>query len=238
MTRLAGALPMVVAIVAAIMFLGSGYGTRFGLWDYPQGFRILRASMYVGLAAAALALVALAVPKVRAGRQAALALALIAGLASAYVPWSFFQQGRSYPPINDLTTDLDHPPAFDKILKLRAGAPVPAEYHGAETADAQRRGYPDLKPLLLPVPPAAAFDRALDAAARMGWDLVSVNPAAGRIEGVATTPWFGFKDDVVVRVTEAPGGSRIDVRSVSRVGRGDLGANARRIRAYLASIVP
>lgn len=233
-----GRLPVVVAIAAAMMVVASGFGAHFGVWDYRLGFQILRASIYVGLAASALAFVALALPKVRAGRQTTLALVLAAGLVVAYLPWSFFQQGRAVPPINDITTDLDNPPLFDKILPLRAGAPVPAAYHGPETAEAQRRGYPDLKALVLSVPPAAAFARALDIASQTGWDLVSVEPAAGRIEAVATTPWFGFKDDVVIRVTADAAGSRIDVRSVSRVGRGDLGVNARRIRAFLAKIAP
>ena len=70
----------------------------------------------------------------------------------------------------------------------------------------------------------------------MGWEIVSSDPAGGRIEATDTTFWFGFKDDVVVRVVSQPNGSRIDVRSVSRVGIGDLGANAARIRSYLAAL--
>jgi hypothetical protein len=233
-----GALPIVIAIAATLMLVASGFGARFGVWDYRLGFQILRWSIYGGLAASALAIVALALPKVRAGRQTTLALALVAGLVVAYLPWSFFQQGRAAPPINDISTDLDNPPLFDKILPLRAGSPVPAGYHGPETAEAQRKGYPDLKTLVLPMPPAAAFARVLDVASQMGWDMVAVDPAAGRIETVATTPWFGFKDDVVIRVIADTTGSRVDVRSVSRVGRGDLGVNARRIRALLAKIAP
>jgi uncharacterized protein (DUF1499 family) len=70
----------------------------------------------------------------------------------------------------------------------------------------------------------------------MGWEVVAAVPAEERIEATATTFWFGFKDDIVVRITSADGGSRIDVRSVSRVGRGDVGTNAKRIKAYLAQI--
>ena len=92
---------------------------------------------------------------------------------------------------------------------------------------------PDFKPLDLPLPPADAFARALDAAKGMGWEIAATDAAAGRIEATATTPWFGFRDDVVIRVTPAPPGSRIDVRSVSRVGRSDLGTNAKRIRTFL-----
>ena len=82
-------------------------------------------------------------------------------------------------------------------------------------------------------PPDAAFKRALNAARDLGWQIVAATPDQRRIEATDTTLWFGFKDDIVVRITPTDGGSRIDVRSVSRLGQGDLGKNAARIRAYL-----
>ncbi|MBI3800690.1 MAG: DUF1499 domain-containing protein, partial [Deltaproteobacteria bacterium] len=96
--------------------------------------------------------------------------------------------------------------------------------------------YPTLGPLILQIPPQQAFERALAAASAMKWDIVAVEPPDGRIEATATTFWFGFKDDIVVRVTPTAGGSRIDVRSVSRVGRSDVGTNAQRIEAYFAKL--
>ena len=86
--------------------------------------------------------------------------------------------------------------------------------------------------LVLAGPVEATYSKALAAAEAMGWEIAKSDPKAGRIETVATTFWFGFKDDVVVRVTPAGSGSRVDVRSKSRVGRGDSGTNARRIQAY------
>jgi uncharacterized protein (DUF1499 family) len=104
-------------------------------------------------------------------------------------------------------------------------------------AAAQRAAYPDLRPLAVDRAPADAFDSALAAAREMGWQIIATDAALGRIEATASTPWFGFNDDVVIRVTSVEGGgSRIDIRSASRIGRGDLGANARRIRAYLAKV--
>jgi uncharacterized protein (DUF1499 family) len=147
------------------------------------------------------------------------------------------RQARLLPPIHDITTDLDDPPAFEAILPLRAGAPNPAAYGGPEVAAAQRAGYPDLAPLRLNASVPEAYRRALAAARGMGWDIVAADSAAGRIEATATTRWFGFKDDVVVRVRAAGAGARVDVRSVSRVGRSDVGTNARRIREYLGRVV-
>src|SRR5207302_9610810 len=105
----------------------------------------------------------------------------------------------------------------------RAGAPNTAAYGGRDLAEQQRKGYPDLEPLVLGVPPSAAFTRARDAAEGMGWLIVAAEPAAGRLEATDSTLWFGFKDDIVVRIVPQGSGSRIDVRSVSRVGRSDLG---------------
>jgi uncharacterized protein (DUF1499 family) len=105
-----------------------------------------------------------------------------------------------------------------------------------EVAAQQKQGYPDIVPALLRVLPDRALARAEAAARALGWEIVAAVPAEGRLEATATTRWFGFKDDIVVRVTPAPGGSQVDIRSVSRVGKSDLGANARRIRAFLAAL--
>jgi uncharacterized protein (DUF1499 family) len=140
------------------------------------------------------------------------------------------------PPIHDITTDTDRPPAFVAIVPLRADAANPIDYAGTEVGAKQRQGYPDIAPATLAVPPNQAFDRALAAARSMGWELVASDPASGRIEATDTTFWFGFKDDIVIRVAPAPGGSRVDIRSLSRVGVSDVGTNAARIRKYLGAL--
>ncbi len=229
-------IPLGLALLAATLLVASGYGARFGAWDYRFGFQLVRWSLYAGLAIAALALVFLLIPRFRAGGIAALAAAIAIAAGVAYVPSHWLQTARAAAAINDVTTDTENPPAFVAVLPLRATAAVPAAYPGSETARAQRRAYPDIVPLELAVAPAAAFARALDAATAMGWEIVAADAAAGRIEATATTPWFGFRDDIVVRVAPTPTGSRIDVRSVSRVGKSDLGANAKRIRAFLARL--
>jgi uncharacterized protein (DUF1499 family) len=91
--------------------------------------------------------------------------------------------------------------------------------------------------LTFPLRPAQAFEKALSAADKMCWKIVESNPAEGRIEATDTTFWFGFKDDIVVRITPTADGSRIDVRSVSRVGRSDVGTNARRIEKYIRKVM-
>ncbi|MGZ9265431.1 MAG: DUF1499 domain-containing protein, partial [Candidatus Deferrimicrobiaceae bacterium] len=123
---------------------------------------------------------------------------------------------------------------FVSVLALRKDAQNSAFYGGPEIAAQQHAAYPDIRPLVSDLPPAQAFERARSVARQMCWIIVDENPAEGRIEATATTRWFGFKDDVVIRIAPVAGnGSRVDIRSVSRVGQSDVGTNARRIRTFL-----
>lgn len=133
--------------------------------------------------------------------------------------------------IHDVSTDTQDPPAFGAVLARRKPGHNRADYAGAALARAQKAAYPDIAPQLIESPEEQAFERALQAAQEMGWEIVAADAAKGLIEATATT-FLGFKDDVVIRVRPEAGLSRVDVRSASRVGKSDLGANARRIRAY------
>jgi uncharacterized protein (DUF1499 family) len=162
-------------------------------------------------------------------------LSLLAGLALIAIPGRFTLVAAA-PPIHDITTDTANPPEYVAVLPLRADAPNTTVYGGDRIASQQRAAYPDIQPVMLAVPPAQAFERALETVRDMGWEMVAADPAAGRIEATDTTFWFRFKDDVVIRISAAEGGSRVDVRSLSRVGGGDAGTNAKRIRAYLEAL--
>lgn len=229
-----GTATVALGVLAALLLPLAGVGVRLGLWTFRTGFGVMRWAAYLGLAVAAISLVQLLAARWRGPRPWRLGAALALGLLAAGVPWSWRQRARQVPPIHDISTDTQDPPAFVAVLPLRADAPNPATYEGAEIAAAQAQAYPDVRPLELPaMPAAAAFRRALDAARAEGWVIVAGDSTEGRIEATATTGWFGFKDDVVVRIRPAGAGSRIDVRSVSRVGKSDVGTNARRIREYL-----
>lgn len=228
-----------LAVLTAIAVILAGLGSRWGWWQFRTGFTILQWGGYAGLMAAAFSLVGAVAARLGTYRRDFIAAVagLIIALVVTGVPWQWKQTALRVPPIHDITTDTDHPPAFVAILPLRAGAANPAAYGGPEIAAQQHKGYPDLSPLLLQVPPALAFARALKAARKMCWKIVDSNPAEGRIEATDTTFWFGFKDDIVVRIAQSNGGSRIDVRSVSRVGRSDVGTNAKRIEKYLRQVI-
>ncbi len=232
MSALIRRLAPLVAVVAVVLLTIAGPGSRLGLWDFGTGFLLLRWGAYLGILAGGLGLVSL-LRRAPGSRTWPTVAALGLGAVAALVPYRWMRQAQRVPAIHDITTDLERPPEFHAVLPLRAGAPNPAEYGGPEIAAQQREAYPWIEPLVMNRPPAEAFGLALEAARGMGWEIVAADSAAGRIEATATTAWFGFKDDVVVRITPEGNGSRMDVRSVSRVGKSDVGANAARIRDYL-----
>lgn len=224
------------ALLAALLSGGgvllAAVGVWLGLWTFRTGFTVLRYAAWVGVAALVLSALSLVVGP-RRGR--ALVMLLIAAVAVG-LPWSWQQQARSVPPIHDITTDVDDPPAFEAVVPLRADAPNPIAYAGAETAALQRQAYPDIQTRRLAVPAAEAFAAAERAARDLGWTIVASVPAEGRLEASDTTFWFRFTDDIVVRVRPEGSGSLVDVRSKSRVGRSDVGTNASRIRRFLARL--
>ncbi len=166
-------------------------------------------------------------------------LGLFLGLLLLAYPGYLGYRAVKLPAIYDITTDTANPPRFDVLARSR-----PRErnnYAGAPVADLQRVAYPDIAPLELDVPPKVAFDTALALATKRKWSLVDTRPlAAGRrdavIEAIARTPIMGFRDDVVIRVSPLGQGSRVDMRSASRFGYHDFGANASRIRSFLEDI--
>lgn len=222
---------LALGVLALLMLFITGPGSRFGWWHFRTSFDLMKYAAYVGVAAVVLSIVGLVLSRGRLRLVAAVGLAL--GALAFLLPWSWRRDARQYPAIHDITTDVQNPPAFVAIAPLRADASNPVEYPGDSVAQVQREAYPDIQPLMLAMPVDSAFTLAVLAAREMGWEMVDQDRRQGRIEATATTPWMGFKDDVVIRVSSASGIARVDVRSKSRVGRGDVGANAKRIRQYL-----
>ncbi len=229
-------LPLVLAVLALTALLLAGPGTRFEVWDFRFGFTLMRYAAYTGIAAGILAVIGLLWPKLRRQGASRWVLGLVLATLVVGLPLLQVRQARAVPAIHDISTDLIDPPAFVAIAALRGDTSNPLDRADPQLPDLQRQAYPDLQPVILPEPPAAAQQRAMHAAETLGWQIVANDPASGLIEATDTTLWFGFKDDIVIRIRPEGDGSRIDLRSVSRVGRSDLGANARRIRVFLEQV--
>ena len=232
-------LPLIVAVGLFIAIVGilaemcSGFGYRLNLWDLTAAFYTFVIGSWVAAAGGVLCILAALATRPGTGRRGfgLSLLGLILAIAGFGTVLRWRATAKAAPPIHDISTDLTNPPQFVAVLPLRAKAPNSAVWD-TSTVEKQRSGYPDIQPVTLPVPPGAAYVLALSAARDMGWTIVANDSATGRIEATATTRWFGFKDDVVVRIGPDPKGSRVDVRSESRVGGSDVGTNASRIRAY------
>lgn len=223
-----------VAATAIIMF-----GARFGLWEPIVGFGYFRQFVTpMGYATAGLSLAGLIFLLVRGRRSDTVkaGVALLLGLL-LMVPTlqNFVNPPVPLPPIHDISTDTVNPPQFLVLDDSREGARNTLVYGGAEVAAQQQAAYPDIAPIESELSAAAAFERAMTVGDSMGWDIVSEDASNLRFEATARTPVFHFADDVVVVVSPQGEGSRVDIRSVSRIGRGDRGVNAARIRAFISA---
>jgi uncharacterized protein (DUF1499 family) len=226
---------LAIALLAALAGLSAGLGYRFGWWSLDTGFALLRYAAYGAIAAMVASVLGLVLARPggrRRGLYRALA-GLVIGAVVFGVPWTYMRAAQQVPPIHDITTDTENPPAFVAILPLRAGAANPPEYGGDEVAALQRAAYPGIQPIHAPLPPDRTFEQALATVQDQGWQLVAAVPSEGRIEATDTTLWWGFKDDVVIRIRPEGTGSRLDIRSKSRIGIGDTGTNAARIEAFI-----
>jgi uncharacterized protein (DUF1499 family) len=219
-------------IVAALLVLLAGPAIRFGILSWKAGLGMFALAALLAGVGGLVSLVALLR---RRGAPMSL-IAMIAGLAAFAFLLSGVLAGRGVPPINDIATDTANPPQFIAItVEMRGADAGPLAYDPA-FAPLQAAGYPGLAPLRVASPPAEVFPKLLAAAEAMGWAIVASDAASGRIEATATLPWWGFKDDIVVVMSPDGSGTRVDVRSKSRVGRSDLGVNAERIQEYLGKI--
>lgn len=167
---------------------------------------------------------------------------LVLAAAVCAVPLATVVPSIGAPPIHDITTDVEDPPRFDAVVAARGAGSNPVEYRGPELAATQRAAYPDIQPVRLERDPGDLADLALAVAEDLGWQVVAVESDPSRgvlIEATDTTFWFGFQDDVAVRLRSArdlSGGTTVDVRSISRIGVGDLGANAARIQEFVVRL--
>jgi hypothetical protein len=238
------------AFLASLLIgLVASFGTRLEFWDYRFGlFTLFPWCVYLGIAGFAFGLVwALGSFFTNSGDGARYGVIGLAGsIALIAVPLYDLAQSVNQPPIHDISTDTEHAPEFVALLSQRPGAENSPDYDGAKhaifkgkaatIAALQHKYYEDIHAAGVLISPEKLFQRASRAAYAMGWNIVAEAPDEGRIEATDTSFFFGFTDDIVIRVKPAGMGARLDIRSESRLGESDYGRNAARVRAYMKKL--
>ena len=169
------------------------------------------------------------------GKTTRAVTALVVALLVLVAPLNTVRQGAGVPMIHDITTDLEDPPIFVEVPRKRSIGDNSLDID-AEVLAAQKAYYTDIGPTVLPMAKREAFALVREAVDAFDWVVHAEKANLGYIEATASTPFFGFRDDVIIRVTEDTGGARVDMRSASRVGLSDLGVNAGRIRDFMAMV--
>ena len=239
---LALALSVGAVIAALVGAVGSGNGT----WEFRTGFTILRWAFFAAIAGGLLAIFAWVRGR-RSGRGRTVnAMSLFVSLLFVAYVGNLIMTARSVPAIHDITTDLEDVPEF-RALSVREDnlenipdmdrPGLAAMKPEARWKAIHREAYADIQPIRVNWSVSETIQKAQVVAQKRGWNIAHFDPNRGVLEATATTLFFRFKDDVVIRARKAPeGGTRVDMRSISRVGGSDVGVNAKRIREFLQDL--
>lgn len=232
-----GTVLLVIAVVAIVIVGTMMFGAKLGLWQPIVGFGLVRNYMNpIAYGLFGLGILGLVQQKIMGNRCGLVKSSLTALIGLAMLAPTLYGKINPpvrLPPIHDISTNTVTPPEFIVLDDNRVGARNTLVYGGPEVAALQKKAYSDIAPIESGLSAAEAFNEALRVADVMGWELVAQDVENLRYEATARTSVYGFVDDVVVVVTPVGDASRIDIRSVSRIGRGDRGVNATRVRTFI-----
>ncbi len=222
---------LVLGVAAIMTAITSISGYRSGWWRHPDAFLIFEWATYIAIVVLIILVYGLFKVRRQGGLRGLLPgiIGIVLSLPIVAATALFEYSARIYPAINDISTDTQDAPSFWDV-------PIPMEYPGAAVAKLQHAAYPDITPLILPISQQQTFKLALTVVTGKGWEVIAKDPVEGRIEAVDSSLLFGFKDEVVLRIAASDKGTIVDIRSRSRIGRIDRGANAKRIRDYLETL--
>lgn len=230
---------MIGGVVALVLLPLGALGSRVGIWPFTGGFMLLAVGVVLATIVFFLGIVgavyANAKGRLADRKDCLIGLALSVLIIAIMLPP--FLGAFSVPAIHNISTDTLDPPQFNKIAAIReAQEGINPLQYPADNIPLQQQAYPAVKPLISQAATADMLARAQQVVEELGMEVVNADTSLGIVEATDTTFWFGFKDDVVIRVRGESGGSVVDVRSVSRVGQSDLGKNAQRIGLILAGL--
>jgi len=229
------------ACISATLAVLAVLGFRFGIINHQFAVVMLFGGAALGTMAVLSAVVSILAIMTAVETKVTGALlavtGLILGLAVVVPFFQTIQAGYKVPRIHDITTDLQNPPSFEAIAAIRTADHNPLDRKTpAQLAELQLVGYPEIGPLVIDKDPARVFENAVSLVEERGWEMVAATAENGMIEATDTTRIMGFKDDVVIRISDKDGKSLVDMRSVSRIGISDMGTNAARIKLFLSDL--
>lgn len=226
----------VIGTVTLALYPLAILAARLDVWHFRNSFLVMLLAALIGFAALVFALLKLS----RSPKQDTkpLIITLVSTAFPLFVLGNSIMQAQGVPMIHDISTDTSNVPALVAAQSARVDGDHGVEYEGAELAAVQMQAYPYIKPLTLKMAPMDALTKAKAIAVKNGWELLAINDnqLPFTLEAVATSTLFAFKDDIVVRIAAQEGGSQVDMRSMSRQGKSDLGKNAQRIDAFLTEL--
>ena len=218
------------ALATILLSAAAVFGHTAGLWSFQPALLVFALAGALGLIGGLLGAIGIAVER-KIAKSGNAWKTIVATLICLFVGGNFVgfvSKGASVPPIHDVTTNLADIPQF---VTLNPNNPNPDNWLALHEG-----GYSDLSTVTVAMSQATALAKAKEAAEGFGWENVTVNAPAGIIEATAVSSWFEFRDDIIIRIRDNAGSSDIDMRSVSRVGVSDIGANAKRIKAFMAAM--
>ena len=237
MNSLAYPFVMLSGIAAILLLLATGVGYQKGAFELAQAFNLLRIGALMGIAGAGFCIFFILWQRPRGINLVVITVSALLGITAFYMPYRQLLLSQRLPAIHDITTDVDNPPAFVAIARVRTSAQNPVTYDGPDAAAQQRSAYPDIRTLVLPRSSDEVFAASMQVLEELGWRIAEANSEQGRIEATVTSRWFGLRDDVVIRLTPGGAGTTVfDMRSKSRVGITDVGSNARHIRTFIGEL--
>jgi hypothetical protein len=228
---------ILLMLVGCVAFISIA-GVRVGIFEPLTGFSLLRKSVFASLFLSLLAAVSLGIcrKECNLASRRFFILVLIVSLVYSVMWIAFYFQRSGLPDINDITTDTEVPPTFLNVNFIRSSKENDLSYN-SEWASIQQKYYPGVQPLFSTKDKSTIYAAAVMLVKERNWEIVALYSGAGIIEATARTPIFGFRDDVVIRLTQVEKNQvRVDMRSCSRVGRGDFGVNAERIESFMKDL--
>lgn len=228
---------ILVSVACVVAVLVAIFGVRGDMFGFRTAVGILRHVVEVGVLVLIVSVLMFAfLSSTRKKMLAAFLIALVpvAGIyLSRPAPTPGAVAGQRPAPLNDVSTDTLNPPLYEAVAAIRPAKSNTLVYPGEKAAAIQAQRFPSIAPIHTDLAPELAFGAALEIVEQSGWELIFADVEVGKIEAVVSSLVFNFKDDVVIRVTPNEAGSIVDIRSHSRIGRGDMNANGNRVIGFI-----